>query len=174
LIKPECSESKSDANPLPLQQHNNTEFSKSSIKNQSRKIIEDSEDSEYATAEPDEDLYSLVGDGDQDDMYDNTYSHSKLSLYNLDVESLSEIVSPPCIVPVNLSCDCDRCKDSPTCLRVLSAISYSQSSVKSYRSSSFLPSQHPSPEVNKTRTRMKEKRLFGMSSQENIMKMKRL
>ena len=72
LIKPECSESKSDANPLPLQQHNNTEFSKSSIKNQSRKIIEDSEDSEYATAEPDEDLYSLVGDGDQDDMYDNT------------------------------------------------------------------------------------------------------
>jgi hypothetical protein len=50
------------------QQH---EFSKSSIKSQSRKIIED-EDSEYATAEPDEDLYSLVGDGDQDDMYDNT------------------------------------------------------------------------------------------------------
>jgi hypothetical protein len=72
LIKPECSESKSDANPLPLQEHNNTEFSKSSIKSQSRKIIEDNEDSEYATAEPDEDLYSLVGDGDQDDMYDKT------------------------------------------------------------------------------------------------------
>jgi hypothetical protein len=65
---------KSDANPLPLQEHNNTEFSKSSIKSQPRKIIEDNEDSEYATAEPDEDLYSLVGDGDQDDMYDNTWS----------------------------------------------------------------------------------------------------
>jgi hypothetical protein len=51
LIKPECSESKSDANPLPLQEHNNTEFSKSSIKSQPRKIIEDNEDSEYATAD---------------------------------------------------------------------------------------------------------------------------
>jgi hypothetical protein len=68
LQQQEASCLKSDANPLPLQEHNNTEFSKSSIKSQPRKIIEDNEDSEYATAEPDEDLYSLVGDGDQDDI----------------------------------------------------------------------------------------------------------
>jgi hypothetical protein len=48
------------------------------LKSQSRKIIEDNEDSEYATAEPDEDLYSLVGDGDQDDMYDKrTFTNHK-------------------------------------------------------------------------------------------------
>ena len=70
LVRPEEPIVEPEVTTPPPDDSNEKPFSKTSIRSTKRTIIQDEEDSEYATAEPEEDLYSLAGEEKDDDLYD--------------------------------------------------------------------------------------------------------